>query len=587
MSMKKYLMVGMSALALCSTFMSCSHDDIMTYSGKINVIENYQQAFLTRFGQPAPNQDWGFGSDSTRATRALFSDTWSGIHADCKFDESVFDMAVPSGAVELTKGSFTDAEKKATVFSITGNGDFNFNYAFNIPAGAKIYVKGTVTSLNGVNYDGVVTFYNTGTLTFTGANGARHTVINTGTLTVTDYANIGDLYNKGALVLERGHNQYWPNEGGSADIPNEMHIYSDGEATIEMPDGGDLKAICDIHGTLTVGEGKYLKIQNSTKKYICGIISDNTVENTDGPLETSYVKADVFKFDGNPIYLLPGGHVDVTTLQVPNSGCHFYGAEGSTGLVEAINYEFGNKNDFTHTFSRNIYFKVNGGYVKVDNCYAMGQSHYFNTVADYLADTTHADEFNLAASRINAGNASGSAACGDAWTTGEPTTPEPDKNPSAVRIIAEDLTVSAGVEEFDFNDVVFDVEWLDEAGTEARITLLAAGGTLPLKVAGHEVHAEFGLSNTNQMINTGNRLAIELPTVSFDVKDEKFAKKAYNIPVEVYKGGQWVELFAEQGRAPSKIAVSKSFQWCEEREPIEAKYPRFLEWVSNPAVKWY
>lgn len=348
------------------------------------------------------------------ATRAVFSDKWNGIHADCKFDESKFEFEVPTGAVDLTKSSFTDTEKSATEFVIpeTSNGEVNF-YAFNIPAGAKIYNLGKITGFN-ANINGVLTFYNVNEMTYTISTAGRHTVINAGTLTVTNYANIGDVYNKGHLVLERAHNPNWENSGGTADIPNDMRIYSNGDGTIEMPDGGDLKAICDIHGTLNVTGN--LKIQNSTKKYICGIIATGTVENVDGPLETSYVKADVFSFDGNPIYLLPGGHVDVTTLKVSNSKCEFYGAENSNGLVEATNFEFGNKNDFTHTFSDNIYFKVNGGYVKVDGCYAMGQSHYFTNIEDYLNDETHADEFGLVKDRINKKGIEGSPACGEAWS---------------------------------------------------------------------------------------------------------------------------------------------------------------------------
>ena len=583
--MKKYLMTGIAALTLCAGFTSCSHDFEPMTQAEIDKAK-YDQAFLKYVGgKIAADQDWGFGT-TTSLTRAVFSETWSGVHADCKFDDSVFEMAVPSGAVDLTKGNFTDAEKKATVFYITGNGDFNFNYAFNIPAGAKIYVSGTVTSLNGVNYDGVVTFYNTGNLTFTGANGARHTVINTGTLTVTDYANIGDLYNKGALVLERGHSQWWANEGGSADIPDAMHIYSNSEATIEMPDGGDLKAICDIHGTLTVGDGKYLKIQNSTRKYICGIISTSTVENTDGPLETSYVKAEVFKFDGNPIYLLPGGHVDVTTLQVPNSNCHFYGAANSTGLVEAVNYEFGNKNDFTHTFSNNIYFKSKGGYVKVDNCYAMGQSHYFNTVADYLADTTHADEFALAANRINAGDATGVPACGQPWTVG---TPKQDEFTFLCRVFAEDLSASESTD-FDFNDVVFDV--YTNKQNQAKVEILAAGGTLPLYVADQEVHGLFGNYPTDVMINTNAKggedgvASVELPFLIEGVSGLPDVNE--KIVVKVWKSDEPQVLTAMPGKPAAKFAVTEKIQWVKERKDFSEDYPNFKSWAKEgtPTVWW-
>ncbi len=74
--MKKYLMTGIAALALSATFVSCSHD-VETYTQEeINqfkaqeIVQNYEQAFIKNFGQPASNQDWGFGSSSKARTRA-------------------------------------------------------------------------------------------------------------------------------------------------------------------------------------------------------------------------------------------------------------------------------------------------------------------------------------------------------------------------------------------------------------------------------------------------------------------------------------------------------------------------------------
>ena len=71
---------------------------------------------------------------------------------------------------------------------------------------------------------------------------------------------------------------------------------------------------------------------------------------------------------------------------------------------------------------------------------------------------------------------------------------------NAYRIIAEDLGDS---DDFDFNDVVFDVA---TNGGATIITLQAAGGTLPLyiEVGGdsREVHEIFSVSSTT-MINTG------------------------------------------------------------------------------------
>ena len=61
--MKKYLMTGIAALAIGGTFTSCG-PDMSSYSGNPTeqVVQNYENKFVQAFGEPAPNQTWGFGS---------------------------------------------------------------------------------------------------------------------------------------------------------------------------------------------------------------------------------------------------------------------------------------------------------------------------------------------------------------------------------------------------------------------------------------------------------------------------------------------------------------------------------------------
>lgn len=69
--MKKYLMMGAVALVMSSAFVSCSSDKDVFDQEAVDqlVVNNYNKAFIKVFGQPAADQEWGFGS-STRATRA-------------------------------------------------------------------------------------------------------------------------------------------------------------------------------------------------------------------------------------------------------------------------------------------------------------------------------------------------------------------------------------------------------------------------------------------------------------------------------------------------------------------------------------
>jgi hypothetical protein len=74
--MKKYLMTGIAALALGAGFTSCSHDIEPMTQEEINqieaqkIVQTYEQAFIKTFGQPAANQNWGFGAANTRGVDA-------------------------------------------------------------------------------------------------------------------------------------------------------------------------------------------------------------------------------------------------------------------------------------------------------------------------------------------------------------------------------------------------------------------------------------------------------------------------------------------------------------------------------------
>ena len=69
--MKKYLMTGIAALTLGGMITSCSHDmDQYVGNATENVKKTYENAFVQTFGDPAPTQDWGFGS-TTAGSRGL------------------------------------------------------------------------------------------------------------------------------------------------------------------------------------------------------------------------------------------------------------------------------------------------------------------------------------------------------------------------------------------------------------------------------------------------------------------------------------------------------------------------------------
>ena len=156
-------------------------------------------------------------------------------------------------------------------------------------------------------------------------------------------------------------------------------------------------------------------------------------------------------------------------------------------------------------------------------------------------------------------------------------------DPQVVRIMAEDLNAEANENQgdiedsdWDFNDVVFDVKF-DETGTGGEVTLICAGGVLPLEVDGHEVHKMFDPSlkpdgkGWYPMINTG--AGPNYPRVSFRVADADKANNGKGISIVVYKknkDGEWkpYTLGAKKGEPAAKFAVKNTVQPLGERVDI-------------------
>jgi hypothetical protein len=80
--MKKYLMTGLAAIAICAAFTSCSKNDELynpeqiTKNEAAQIQENYNQAFIATFGQPAANHDWGFGASAKTRVANTNSNEW-------------------------------------------------------------------------------------------------------------------------------------------------------------------------------------------------------------------------------------------------------------------------------------------------------------------------------------------------------------------------------------------------------------------------------------------------------------------------------------------------------------------------------
>lgn len=216
------------------------------------------------------------------------------------------------------------------------------------------------------------------------------------------------------------------------------------------------------------------------------------------------------------------------------------------------------------------------------------------------------------------------------------------------RVFCEDLGTSAErmtKSDIDFNDAVFDAKiWrlgqfdityvngtyssetkyltgiypngLDNGKFKyiAEIRLLAAGGTVPLRIGGNngfEIHAKFGEGNNKTIGHTTIINTMGAPsqanfsttvstetcdavTVEVDITSLVAGKSEIGldiIPIEV----QWVsstgqtvgELTADFGKAPQKLCVPIGTPWVYERIPITNAYKDFASYATSRTPKFW
>lgn len=167
------------------------------------------------------------------------------------------------------------------------------------------------------------------------------------------------------------------------------------------------------------------------------------------------------------------------------------------------------------------------------------------------------------------------------------------------RIMCEDL---GNTDDFDFNDVVFDVSYETEEiwwpehtkTTYAIIVLQAAGGTLPIYVGVnpsvkeneiYEAHKLLGASSSKEPINVG-----EVKSAVAIYRIEVESTNPNDIPIYVMSGSNAatnsISLLPESGRgsslAPQKICIpGTDTEWLLEMHQIENGYKNFDLWVQD------
>ena len=699
-------MTGVAAAAICLGLASCSRFDYTLISEGEQAYVNYENAFIEKFGEPAPDQTWGFGGSSTKATRSItnpavaeasqpYTETWvtnylatatevNSTNATDNYDNGTnvsvqWNINSDGKLKYITDNysnytydwfSFTKATKEEfewygkNIKPLFDNCGWNWNYNSDTSLAQKILDK--LSEYNGdYNYWGITITRESGwvadptfvrnfkiTGTWDGSinvvategytdgmkNGYERTVVVTGTWNLTAEQRVGSLgriivANGGKINLAAGSNLNSVNgaqivvlpggeitgegtvafhngtstellsyNGGTIDVGkfnnNGGDFYNYGTLKAGTMDGGAGNSHYYNHGIVNIGQtgsSANLRLYNACQFYCSGNMRIRNYEGIggsslicDGELMLSSSE------DGTrePTYvgLAAGALVRCGTLN--NNGTTWTGPTSGYAVLDVID-KFTYLNNNVGDFSNNIYLcagtwdNIVGGN---RNCTAkqafwgLKEQYYeiigiinSSTVKIVGKTTNEKDELIPTSEDFQVGV--------KGCTPGFRGKPEPE----TIRIIAEDLSASEG-SDFDFNDVVFDVQlnWPSEG--KHTITLQAAGGKLPLCIGvldkDHEVHNLFGVS-LNTMVNTEDWTAHKDP-VPFIIDGQYGSGNIVDLPIWVQKGSDWVLLTAPQGKAASKIAVSTDYKWVKELQDISDAYNNFDTYVKSgkPAEWW-
>ena len=624
--MRKQLMTGVAAAAICLGLASCSRFDYTLISEGEQAYVNYENAFIEKFGEPAPDQTWGFGSAdangggvaqgaitraATRAIQPFY--TFPSDAASEKFLSNVPDgveyygnknygngyadgISYIDGNISSINiwGGWNGSQTTGGTLYITGNVDFTSGSYYVAPNtdiylvsgstlkltesqaqglqnGCKYYIaSGATLEVNGEIKLNSCEIYNHGTIEATKLSPNGNSLLyNVGTLTISDAITLNNeeskIVNDGTITAA----SIWT--AGSAKFQNNGDATISGATTVNSNDNVWVNNGKYTTGTFTYEAGSS-EVVNNCKMKVNGQfyfnLGDNAGQNCFRMDAGASCEADTYLAKGpHNIYMGAGALFKVNGTATMDASKADYGVYGPTSggyaVFQAQNIVAGTaEQGYEITYGNNLYVVANshfaqgysGTYPFIDFKGGCSESNIFTGVDKPV--------YTITSSECNPGFKGA---------------------PVPTRVIAEDLSASEN-SDFDFNDVVFDVQLNWPTTGEHTITLLAAGGTLPLTIAGVEVHAMFDVP-TNKMVNTEAWTAQKSP-VKFVIKGTYYDPN--EIEVRVQKGSDWPLLTAERGRVASKIAVSTDYKWVKELQDISDAYKNFDTYVQNgnPAEWW-
>jgi len=567
--MKKYLMIGFAAVA----FASCSNHDIETMSQEQIIKAQYEANFVAQFGQPASNQDWGFGSSTRAFTRG--ADPRGNMWADLGWNVP---PALTNDQKELVRQYFQQNQaKKYEDPQLT-------NYWVQ-----QVYKGGTKCKNNGDDNSKTTEKYqsaNNGWVVGSDHMDHLEAVLPNGTHEHINDFNNGNCtdFEGTMLMVQSGTKEFgYFNSDGSLGHTNYTSLVSwrtIAEWAVEKSLATSVEA-CVLNDEWNrsfmgfdfeqvVGEDIYDKNGTSIHYLTYGdlpgksYIWDGTTASEKPSWDTQVL------YNGQPIPVL----TDNTNMYCGDNGDINQSDLITRQMVQKGTQWDGNKQEYVPYYQEEecidmtvIYGKLAAEYLPVKSSGEKwvkvhgGADGYYS---DWIVTLTEAKNSNT-----------------DITYQG--------------RIMAEDLSAqydpTGKTSDWDFNDVVFD--WAIKDG-KAYIKLLAAGGTLPIRIGGTRNDNSSEPSGSVEIHNNVNGLGgymkncgvgDEVPAKELVLDDHTYTD-AKNILITVYKGGSWVEIQAEQGEPAAKFNCKVGTKWCDEYVNITRVYRNFTAWVANPSVDW-
>jgi hypothetical protein len=564
--MKKYLMTGMAAIAFCAAFTSCSKNDDL-YDPKaieeMEMAQNYEaynQAFIATFGQVNPNQDWGFGSRARTRGENANANEWADpnkaygglivppplnakqiavvkkyfqTHPNLGYQDpgwsNYFIQQVYKGHTDVPEGCATPEQYLAANGSTYIIASDHMDHLIAVDP-----EKGITDHINNFNH---------------GDCGETNVLKNGGN------ANDGPFYKDKIMYMQNSTTKSfgYHNSDGSLYHTNYTGLVSYTTIMAEMGaeadclDDGWKRSFMGFDFEQMVGSSVYKAILDYSGGYVQPQDRVAGVEYVDGFRVIGY---ETFEFEGNTYnFLSANGNM----YAADKNDDSYVGKKGSYSTTPG-------KANWNDKPSDDI----------IRELLSKGYLPYSDTLKDWV--------------KVG-GTADGYFSDWIVTLTEAKTDNTPD--PTVVRIMAEDLNAKAygpsdyinGEEnesDWDFNDVVFDVKF-DATGNGGTVTLICAGGVLPLYVDGNEVHKMFDPNlqpdekGYYPMINTG--AGPNYPRVSFPVANADKEHNGQAISIVVHKqhaDGTWHEypLTAQQGKPAAKFAVKNTVQPLGERVHI-------------------